>query len=112
MSEKTTPVPRPLMITIVCSLLFATGVFNIIYTFTGVYAPYGVYYSAINTFIIVIIFAALSGVWVMEKWGVNLFTLLVIVKAAVDLYSGAFSWWEYGLLIPVIVFISYRKQMN
>jgi len=112
MSEKTPPVIRPVSITAICSILFAAGIFNIIYTFTGVYAPYGVYYSAVNTIIIVIMFAALSGVWVMEKWGVYLFTLLVIIKCCLDLYSGAFSWWELLLLVPVIVFLSQLRKMN
>ena len=69
MSDKKVPVQRPVIITVFCSLLFALGVFTIIYTFTGVFAPYGVYYSAVNTFIIVIMFAALSGVWVNGKMG-------------------------------------------
>ena len=35
MSEKTPPVIRPVSITAICSILFAAGIFNIIYTFTG-----------------------------------------------------------------------------
>jgi len=112
MSEKTAPVERPLLVTVFCSLLFAAGLFTIVYTFTGVFAPYGVYYSAVNTFIMVIMFAALSGVWVMERWGVYLFAVLVLVKFGIDFYSGAFSWWELLLLIPVIIFFSFLRKMK
>lgn len=111
MSEKV-PVNRPLAVTAICSLLFALGIFNIIYTFTGVYAPYGVYYSAVNALMVVIMFAALSGIWVMEKWGVYLFIVLIIIKAGIDLYSGAFSWWELLLLVPALLFLSQLKKMN
>jgi hypothetical protein len=112
MSDKKVPVLRPVIITVFCSLLFAVGVFTIIYTFTGVFAPYGVYYSAVNTFIIVIMFAALSGVWVMEKWGAYLFAVLVLVKLGIDFYAGAFTWWELLLLVPALVFLSGVKKMK
>lgn len=112
MSEKTPPVPRPVLITALCAMLFSATVFNIIYTFTGVYAPYGVYYSALNAFIMVIMIAALSGVWVMEKWGVYLFSVAVLIKLCVDIYSGAFTWWLLLLLVPVIVFFSHLRKMN
>jgi hypothetical protein len=112
MSEKAAPVQRPAVVTICCSLLFAAGLFTIIYTFTGIFAPYGVYYSAVNTFILVIMFAALSGVWVMERWGAYLFGVLVLVKFGIDFYLGAFSWWELVLLIPVVVFFSFLRKMK
>ena len=112
MSEKTPPVKRPALITAVSVMLFSATVFNIIYTFTGVYAPYGIYYSALNAFIMVIMIAALSGVWVMEKWGVYLFTLTMLIKFCVDIYSGAFTWWLLLLLVPVILFFSQLRKMN
>lgn len=112
MYEKPPPVLRPRVITALCSLLFTAGIFSIIYTFTGAFASYGVYYSAVNAIIIVIMFAALSGIWVMEKWGVYLFVLLTLIKWGLDLYTGAFSYWELLLLIPVIVFISQLKKMH
>ncbi len=112
MSEMTQPVARPVAITVVCYVLFTAGIFSIIYTFTGAFAPYGVYYSAVNALIFVVMFAALSGIWVMEKWGVYLFILLVAVKVGIDYYSGSFSWWEMLVLIPVIIFISQLKKMS
>ena len=112
MYDKPQPVIRPRLITAICSILFAAGIFSIIYTFTGAFAPYGVYYSAVNAVIIVIMFAALSGIWVMEKWGVYLFVLLTPIKCGLDLYSGAFTYWELLLLIPVIVFLSQLNKMH
>ena len=112
MSEKTPPVVRPVLITIICSILFAAGLFSIVYTFTGAFAPYGVYYSALNAIITVLIFAALSGIWAMEKWGVYLFSLMVPIKFGVDFFSGAFGWWELSLILPIVIFISQFKKMS
>ena len=112
MSEKTPLVVRPVLITIICSILFAAGLFSIVYTFTGAFAPYGVYYSALNAIITVLIFAALSGIWAMEKWGVYLFSLMVPIKFGVDFFSGAFGWWELSLILPIAIFISQFKKMN
>jgi hypothetical protein len=111
MSYKQPPVQRPLLISITCSLLYAAGLFGIVYTFTGAYAPYGIFYSAINTLIIVVIFAALSGVWGMERWGVYLFGILVMIKMGIDLYTGAFNKWELLLLVPLVIFtVMFRKM--
>lgn len=112
MFEKTPTAKRAVSITAVCSVLFTAGILSIIYTFTGAFAPYGVYYSAVNAIIMVIMFAALSGIWVMEKWGVYLFILLIIVKSGVDYLSGAFTFWLLLLLVPVVIFISQLKKMN
>jgi hypothetical protein len=112
MSAKPAPVIRPMAITITCSILYAAGLFSILYTFTGAFATYGLFYSAINTLLVVLIFAALSGVWGMEKWGIWFFALVVIIKFGNDWYSGAFLWWELLLLIPLIIFISQFRKMK
>ncbi|HEX5667950.1 MAG TPA: hypothetical protein VFX73_04045 [Chitinophagaceae bacterium] len=103
---------RPVIITALCSALLAAGIFNIIYTFTGVYAPYGLLYSAGYTLITVVVFAAVSGIWSMEKWGVYLFLACLAVKFGLDVYAGAFNWWEIVLLVPAVIFIAYLKKMK
>jgi hypothetical protein len=103
---------RPVIITALCSALLAAGIFNIVYTFTGVYAPYGLLYSAGHTLITVVIFASVSGIWAMEKWGVYLFLACLAIKFGLDVYAGAFSLWEIALMIPATVFLLHLKKMT
>jgi hypothetical protein len=103
---------RPIIITALCSALLAAGIFNIVYTFTGIYAPYGLLYSAGHTMITIVIFAAVSGIWSMEKWGVYLFLACLALKFGLDFYAGAFKLWEIALLIPAAVFLIHLKKMK
>jgi len=105
-------VNRPVDVTALCSILLAGGVFNIIYTFTGVYAPFGLLYSAGHTLLIIVMFAAISGIWNMEKWGVYVFTVCIVLKLMLDLYTGAFRTWELVLLLPVAVFFFRLRMMK
>jgi hypothetical protein len=104
-------IKRPGIITALCSALLTAGIFNIIYTFTGVYAPYGLLYSAGHTLITIVIFAAVSGIWSMEKWGVYLFLACLAIKLGLDLNTGAFKLWEIILLVPAVIFLAYFKKM-
>jgi VIT1/CCC1 family predicted Fe2+/Mn2+ transporter len=112
MTEKT-PVARPLIITLTCALLFLVGAFLIIYTFfyTGENPEY-VFYPAVHTLIIVIIFAGLSGVWNMEKWGVWTFLAAVSGKVILDLLVHRFEWWEFLILIPIGIFLVSMPKMR
>ena len=112
MEQKRVDVQRPSLVTWLCVILFTAGIFNIIYSFTGVFASYGVLYSAANVLLIVILFAGLSGVWSMEKWGVVLFSVVVVIKLVLDLLLKAFHWWEFVLLLPVIYFWMNYKKMH
>jgi hypothetical protein len=103
---------RPIIITALCSALLAAGIFNIVYTFTGIYAPYGLLYSAGHTLITVVIFASVSGIWSMEKWGVYLFLACLAVKFGLDVFTGAFKLWETILLVPAVVFLANLKRMK
>lgn len=103
---------RPVIITALCSALLAAGIFNIVYTFTGIYAPYGLLYSAGHTLITVVVFASVSGIWSMEKWGVYLFLACLALKFALDAYTGAFKLWEIILLVPAVVFLAHLKNMK
>jgi len=106
------PINRPGIITGFCSALLVAGIFNIIYTFTGVYAPYGLLYSAAHTLITIVIFASVAGIWSMEKWGVYLFLACLAVKLGPDFYTGAFKIWEIVLIIPAIIFVLHLKKMK
>jgi hypothetical protein len=105
-------VDRPIVGTIFCSLLLALGLFNIVYTFTGIYAPYGLLYSAAHTLLTIIMFAAISGIWSMEKWGVYLFLGVVALKFGLDIYTGAFHYVELLLVLPAIYFLLIMSRMK
>lgn len=111
MSEKTT-INAPLPITITIYLLAAAGIFNIIYSFTGVYAPYGLFYPALNLLVTVGLFASFAGLGSMEKWGLYLFLGMLILKFGVDLYTGAFSYWNLLLLLPAGLFLAYFRKFR
>ena len=100
---------RPLPITIASYAVFAWGLGTIIYSFTGVYGQYGNLYPALNALSIIFMFASLAGVLNMEKWGKHLYALMMVLKWAVSYYYGAFSFWELLLVVPLIIFWSYRK---
>jgi hypothetical protein len=112
MAETTKPDKTPSLIIWTCTALYALGLMNIIYSFTGAYAGYGNFYPAINVLIIIILFAALSGIWSMEKWGLYLFLFVLGIKLGLDVTKGAFKYWELLLLIPAVIFLSYRKKMK
>lgn len=103
---------RPLLVTIFCSLLLTVGLFNIVYTFTGIYAPYGLLYSAAYTLLTIIMFAAISGIWSMEKWGVYVFLGVIALKYVLDVYTGAFHFLELLLLLPSAYFLFIISKMK
>ena len=111
-NTKPAPVNRPSLVTAVCIILFVTGLLSIVFSFFGEYAKFGVLYSALNMLLTVTIFASLSGVWEMERWGVWLFSALIVVKFGVDVFFHAFSIWELLLLVPIGVFGYYIKEFS
>lgn len=111
-SQKVKEVSPPLVVLILCGLLFAYGIFEIIYTFSGAYGHLHVAYSAVNAFIVVLSFVALSGVWAFEKWGSIAFALVIAFKAGSDFLFDNFQIWQLLSVLPAIVFLLYYKQMK
>lgn len=103
---------RPMAVSLTLYILAFAGVFNIIYSFTGVYAPYGLLYPAANMLITVGIFASFAGIGSMEKWGLYLFLVMILLKLVLDLVTGAFTFWDLLLLIPLGVFSVYFSKMK
>lgn len=103
---------RPLLVTVFCSLLLTLGLSNIVYTFTGIYARYGLLYSAAHTLLTIVMFAAISGIWSMEKWGVYLFLGIVALKFGLDVSTGAFHYMELFLLLPALYFLFLIGKMK
>ena len=97
--------------TVTISILYVLGLFNVIYAFTGAYAPFGIYYPAVNVFLIILMFAALAGLWSMEKWGLWLFLVFVVLKLILDIWTNAFQFAVLLLLIPAALFLFRRKEL-
>jgi hypothetical protein len=112
MAKETTPIDRPAWLPWATGLLYAAGLFQLVYMFTGAYAPYGNLYPAAVALLTVVMFAGLSGIGNMEKWGVWVFTAGVMVKLGIDLATGAWHWPMLVLLLPVIVFLLLLGKMR
>lgn len=106
------PAQRPLLVTVTMYILAAAGLFNIVYSFTGVYARYGLLYPAASMLITVGVFASFAGIGSMEKWGLYLFITMVALKLLLDLNAGAFGVVDMVLLAPVAIFLSQYRKMK
>lgn len=112
MSDKKIDIIRPMPVSIAAVVMLVLGVFNLIYSFTGVYAPYGVLYTAFHAILTVVMFAGISGIWSMERWGVWVFWVVLALKFTLDIYSGAFSYLVLLLFVPGFIFLAFAKKMN
>jgi hypothetical protein len=90
---------------ILIGLIFALGIYDILYSFTGAYAPFGLLYPAAHVFLTVILFLALSFIWSRERWALYLFAGIVLCHLGLDLYVGAFQVVKLLLFLPLIGFI-------
>lgn len=107
--------PRPFLITILCSVLFAYGLWEIVYSFTGNIVLKGgvdTLYPAINALMMVFAFVGLSGVWSMEKWGPISFVIVITLKLLVDAMFSHFSWWYALGYIPAVLFLLALPKMK
>ena len=94
------------------SILFLTGLALIVYTFTGAFAGFGMYYPALSVLSVVLMFVSLSLAWEMDRWGPVLFAVFVSLRLALDLWSGAFTWWETLFVIPLLYFAFFRARFS
>jgi hypothetical protein len=108
--------PRPHLITILCVLLFAWGLGEIVYSYTGNTAlnksGIDTLYPAINALMMVFGFVAISGTWSMEKWGPISFVIVVTLKLGVDLIFGHFNSMYLLAYIPAAIFLFNLKKMR
>ena len=65
-------------------VLFALGTFDILYSFTGAYAPYGLLYPASHVFLTIILFLSLSFIWYREQWALFLYAGVILAYLGVD----------------------------
>jgi hypothetical protein len=106
-------VNRPPLITFLCFVIAAVGFWSIIHNYITLYTGIGVLYPAVNAFMVILSFVAISGVWSMEKWGPVSFVIVVILKLLVDALWGQFNSWYLLAFIPAgIFFIRFSKMKN
>lgn len=90
---------------IVISLLMGLGIFDLMYTFTGVYAPYGLLYPAAHGFLNILLFLALSFIWGRERWAAWLYIGIVLAHVGLDVFAGREDYLKLLLLVPGIYFL-------
>lgn len=86
-------------------LLMALGIFDLMYTFTGVYAPFGLLYPAAHSFLTILLFLSLSFIWSKERWAAWLYIGIVLAHVALDLFAGRQDYLKLLLLIPGVYFL-------
>jgi hypothetical protein len=85
-------------------ILFVLGLFDILYTFAGFHAQYGLLYPAAHVLLNVLLFVAISFIWSKERWATYLFIAILACHFALDMYVGAFQLWKLVLLLPCLFF--------
>jgi len=85
--------------------LFALGLFDLVYSFTGAYAIFGILYPSAHALLNIILFLALSFIWSKEKWAAWLFLGIVVAHMGLDLAVGAFEFFKLILFLPAIYFL-------
>jgi hypothetical protein len=86
-------------------VLFALGTFDILYSFTGAYAPYGLLYPASHVLLTIILFLSLSFIWYREQWALFLYAGVILAYLGVDFFVGAFHPAKLLLLVPLPAFL-------
>jgi hypothetical protein len=104
MTQKQAITPQEIIFNIVLGLLFALGIFDVLYSFTGAYAHLGLLYTAAHVFLNIILFLALSFIGSKEKWALWLFLGVIFAHIGLDVYVQAFDYLKLLLIVPFIYF--------
>lgn len=110
MAESTNISRQNILTGTLIGVLLTLGIFDIIYSFMGYYAKWGVLYPAFHVLLNIVLFLALSFIWSAERWASWLFFVIVVVHVTLDLTLGAFSFWKLILFIPAAYFLLSKKK--
>lgn len=91
-------------------VLFALGIFDILYSFTGAYALFGLLYPAAHVLLTIIMFLSLSFIWYRERWALFLLASVILAGLLLDLSVGNFQLLRLLLFLPLSVFIFLWKR--
>jgi hypothetical protein len=100
---------QELVFNVFIALLSVLGLFDIIYTFTGVSAQLGVLYPSAHVLLNILGFVAISFIWSREKWANWLFLGVILAHLGLDLIVGGFQPIKLLLLIPAIFFFVVKR---
>lgn len=105
MAENKTGINKENIFKILIGLSFGLGIFDVLYSFTGVYATFGLLYPAAHVFLTIILFLSLSFIWSKEKWALYLFGLVILAHFGLDLFVGAFQLLKLLMILPLVFFV-------
>jgi hypothetical protein len=95
---------------VLIALVAIYGLMDLIYTFTGVYAKFGLLYPAAHGLLNILLFMALSFIWSKERWAIWLFLGIACVQILVDLIVTRPIGMQLVLFIPAIYFLISQKK--
>ena len=95
---------------VLIALVAVYGLMDLVYTFTGVYAKFGLLYPAAHGFLNILLFMALSFIWSKERWAVWLFLCIAGVQVLVDFIVKRPIGVQLVLFIPAIYFLFRQKK--
>lgn len=98
------------IIGILIGILFVLGLFDILYTFAGFHAQYGILYPSAHVLLNVLLFVSISFIWSKEKWAAYLFVGILACHYGLDAYVGAFQLWKLLLLLPGWLFYRWTNS--
>jgi hypothetical protein len=100
---------QEIVFNIFIAVLSVLGLFDIIYTFTGVSAQLGILYPSGHVLLNIIGFVAISFIWSREKWANWLFLGVILAHLGLDLLVGGFQPMKLLLLVPAIFFFLTKR---
>ena len=92
------------------ALVMVYGLFDLVYTFTGVYAQFGLLYPAAHGLLNIIMFLALSFIWTKDKWGTWIFLGVIGSQMLLDLFTHRPLAYQFILLLPAIYFLISQRR--
>jgi hypothetical protein len=90
----------------------AAGLLAILHAFSGATAAYGIFHPALRAVACLGLFAGISGVWVMERWGLWLVVAAAMAFVGLDLYFGAFRAVEVLVPLAALGLLPFRRRFH
>ena len=100
---------QQVLFNIFIAVLSVLGLFDIIYTFTGITAQLGILYPSAHVLLNIVGFVAISFIWSREKRANWLFLGVVVAHLLLDLLVGGFQPLKLFLLVPAIYFFINKR---
>ena len=110
MNETTAAAARPLSITIICILGFASAIFSIPVIISSFMQQGAQWLNIYFIFINITLLACMVGLWMMKKWGVYLYLCVVAVNQGILVALGI--WNPMSLLLPAIIIYFALKHVS